>query len=171
MKIIMIGPPGSGKGTQAKRLSVKYNLKHISTGDILRRFGKNHGDGKFADDEVVTQIVRDELSDMDGFDGCILDGYPRNASQVISLAEFFTPDIVIAFKGDYEEFERRIIERGKSSGRLDDSSGDVAKRRMYEYAVQTEPTLLSYSNELFAVDAMLPIDEVTELIESELARR
>ena len=99
MKIIMIGPPGSGKGTQAKRLSVKYNLKHISTGDILRRFGKNHGDGKFADDEVVTQIVRDELSDMDGFDGCILDGYPRNASQVISLAEFFTPDIVIAFKG------------------------------------------------------------------------
>ena len=167
----MIGPPGSGKGTQAKRLSVKYNLKHISTGDILRRFGKNHGDGKFADDEVVTQIVRDELSDMDGFDGCILDGYPRNASQVISLAEFFTPDIVIAFKGDYEEFERRIIERGKSSGRLDDSSGDVAKRRMYEYAVQTEPTLLSYSNELFAVDAMLPIDEVTELIESELARR
>ena len=78
---------------------------------------------------------------------------------------------MIAFKGDYEEFERRIIERGKSSGRLDDSSGDVAKRRMYEYAVQTEPTLLSYSNELFAVDAMLPIDEVTELIESELARR
>ena len=168
MKIIMIGPPGSGKGTQAKLLAQKYNLKHVSTGDILRRAGQNHSDGKFATDETVTEIVKNELADMDGFSGCILDGYPRNLSQVLLLSEFFVPDIVISFKGDYDEFERRVLERGKISGRQDDSFVEVAKRRMYEFAVQTEPTLLSYVSVLFEVDAMLPVEQVTNVLVKEL---
>ena len=162
----MIGPPGCGKGTQSKLLAEKFNLNHISTGEILRKSGRVPKDGTLNTDAEVLEIVMDEVeSDYIDYDGCILDGYPRTVQQALSLAELMEPDHVIVFKGDLEEFERRINERGKSSGRQDDQE-DIIKRRMFEYLVKTEPLVGFYEskNLVINVDAMQDIGDVTDQI-------
>ena len=162
MKIILIGPPGCGKGTQAKMLASLYDLKHISTGDILRARGDSFSDGKYATDEVVTSIVRDEVA---GIEGCVLDGYPRTAAQVLSLAEFFEPDVVFHLTGDFDVFADRIIKRGKASGRGDDYA-EIIQQRMYEYVTKTEPIVMAYERlgVVHVVDATKSVDEVHGLI-------
>ena len=122
MKIILLGAPGSGKGTQASRISEKYNLPHISTGDIFReitRSGTPLGDkikqlidgGNLCPDNLTVEIVKERLSRPDCANGYILDGFPRDIAQAKALEDFSFPDVVINLYIDLEKIEKRITGR------------------------------------------------------------
>ncbi len=117
MKIVLLGPPGCGKGTQAKKISGKYNLAHVSTGDLLRKAvaektelglkAKEYMDkGKLGPDELVLEIVKPGLSD-----DVILDGFPRNLNQAVMLKNFFSPDVVLNINVDFNVLVKRLTGR------------------------------------------------------------
>ncbi|MBR5191832.1 MAG: adenylate kinase [Clostridia bacterium] len=122
MRIILVGAPGSGKGTQATRISEKYNLPHISTGDIFRENMKNKtplglkvkelmDSGSFCPDDLTIEIVKERLSQEDCKNGYLLDGFPRNLVQAIALNEFSKPEKVINIDVDFNKIEKRITGR------------------------------------------------------------
>ncbi len=122
MKIVLLGAPGSGKGTQASRISEKYNLPHISTGDIFREITKSGtplGDkikeiidgGNLCPDNLTVEIVKERLSRSDCANGYILDGFPRDIAQAKALENFSVPDVVLNLYIDLEKIERRITGR------------------------------------------------------------
>lgn len=122
MKIILLGAPGSGKGTQAKRISAKYNVPHISTGDIFRENIKNQtelgkkvsaiiNEGRLCPDDITCELVKDRLSKEDCKDGYLLDGFPRNLFQANALDRFSAPDKVLNLVVDLSKIERRITGR------------------------------------------------------------
>ena len=122
MKIVLLGAPGSGKGTQASRISEKYNLPHISTGDIFREITKSGtplGDkikeiidgGNLCPDNLTVEIVKERLSRSDCANGYILDGFPRDIAQAKALEDFSVPDLVLNLYIDLEKIERRITGR------------------------------------------------------------
>ncbi len=122
MKIILLGAPGSGKGTQASLIVEKYNLPHLSTGEIFREHIKNQtplgvkvkevmDSGNLCPDDLTIEIVKDRLSKEDSVDGYILDGFPRNLTQAKALDEFLAPDVVINIDVDVKKIEHRIVGR------------------------------------------------------------
>ncbi len=122
MKIILLGAPGSGKGTQAFKISEKYNLPHISTGDIFREIissGTELGNkiksiidgGNLCPDDLTMQIVKDRLSQPDCAKGYVLDGFPRTTVQAKALQEFSSPSVVLNLHIDLEKIEKRITGR------------------------------------------------------------
>ena len=122
MKIVLLGAPGCGKGTQATRISERYNLPHISTGEILREYIKNGtalglkikeiiDGGNLCPDHHIVEIVKDRLSKPNYKKGYILDGFPRNLFQAKALEEFASPDIVINLDVDLDKIEKRITGR------------------------------------------------------------
>ena len=122
MKIILLGAPGCGKGTQAAKICEKYNVPHISTGDIFRENIKNQtvlgikvkaimDSGNLCPDDVTCELVKDRLSKDDCSKGYLLDGFPRNLIQALALDEFATPDVVIDINVDLAKIERRITGR------------------------------------------------------------
>ena len=122
MKIILLGAPGSGKGTQANLMAEKYNLPHLSTGEIFREHIKNQtplgvkvkevmDSGNLCPDDLTIQIVKDRLSKEDCNGGYLLDGFPRNLAQAKALDEFLAPEIVINIDVDIEKIEHRIVGR------------------------------------------------------------
>ena len=122
MKIILLGAPGSGKGTQASRISEKYNLPHISTGDIFREITKSGtplgekikeiiDGGNLCPDNLTVEIVKERLSRSDCANGYILDGFPRDIAQAKALEDFSVPDVVLNLYIDLEKIERRITGR------------------------------------------------------------
>ena len=122
MKIIMLGAPGAGKGTQAIKLAEKYGIPHISTGDIFRENMKNKtplglkvkalmDSGNLCPDDLTVELVKDRLSKPDCQKGYLLDGFPRNLNQAVALDEFATPDKVIDIDVDFERIEKRITGR------------------------------------------------------------
>lgn len=122
MKLILLGAPGSGKGTQAAYITAKYNLPHISTGDIFRENIKNKTSlgvrikeiidgGNLCPDELTVQVVKERLSKPDCQAGCLLDGFPRNIFQAEALDEFCSPDKVINLDVDLSKIERRVTGR------------------------------------------------------------
>ena len=125
MIIVLLGPPGSGKGTQAKLLSMELKIPHISTGDIFRSHIKNEtpigkkiksllDQGHFAPDEIVNEVIDDRLKQADCKNGFILDGYPRNIAQVIRFSKSkYQPDHVIYLKTSAEEIIERLTNRAK----------------------------------------------------------
>ena len=126
MKIILLGAPGSGKGTQASLITEKYNLPHISTGEIFRENIKNQtplgvkvkevmDSGNLCPDDLTIEIVKDRLSKEDCNGGYMLDGFPRNLTQAKALDEFLAPDIVINIDVDIKKIEHRIVGRRSCS--------------------------------------------------------
>ena len=159
MRLLIMGPQGAGKGTQAALLSEHYGIPAISTGDIFRYNIKNKTElgvealtyinkGELVPDELTNKIVKDRLAMDDAKNGWILDGYPRNASQVEALdailADLGTPlDAVVALDADHDVLRERMKKRAEIEGRSDDTPEAIAKR-LDVYAKETAPLLSTY---------------------------
>lgn len=185
-RLVIMGPQGAGKGTQAARLAEVFGIVPISTGDIFRAniAGKTElgqtaqeytNKGELVPDEVTNAMVRDRLGQPDVKDGFILDGYPRNAAQVTELDGILADlgwelDGVIELTADRDELLSRIARRAEQEGREDDTEEAIA-RRLDIYAEQTAPLTSAYAerNLLVRVDGLGEIADVTERIVASLA--
>jgi adenylate kinase len=181
MRLIFMGPPGAGKGTQAQVVAARYNIPAISTGDIFRKNvsegtelgleAKRFMDaGEYVPDSVTNRMVRNRIDEEDAAKGFLLDGYPRTLAQVDELDGMiaFTGhklDAVVVLAVDPEELVRRLTARAETEGRTDDTE-DVVRRRQEVYAEQTEPLIDVYRGHgiLLEVDGSGSVDEVTARI-------
>lgn len=188
MRLVLFGPPGAGKGTQAKRLAARFGIPAISTGDIFRahisegtelgRLAKQYTDaGRYVPDEVTNNMVRDRLAEPDAVGGFLLDGYPRTAAQVIELEHMLAAsghalDAVVELTVDREEVISRLLKRAVIENRTDDTE-PVIRRRQEVYASETWPLLDIYGARglLVQVDGMGEIDDVTERLLAALGER
>jgi adenylate kinase len=185
MRLILMGPPGAGKGTQAKVIANHYDIPAISTGDIFRAnvAGKTQlgleaqrymDAGEYVPDEVTNAMVRDRIADKDCERGFLLDGYPRTLAQVEELdamleAQGCSLDAAVALTADIDELVARLLQRAQVEGRADDTE-EVIRRRQQVYDEQTAPLIAVYRERgiLRDVDGMGEIDEVTDRILAEL---
>lgn len=188
MRLILLGPPGAGKGTQAKILVEAYGIPQLSTGDILRAAiaaktplgveAKAIVDrGDLVSDVIVNGIVSERLDAEDCKPGFILDGFPRTIAQAEALDRMLAEkgialDAVIEIKAEADELVKRVINRAKESGgaRADDNE-EVLRKRLGVYSEQTAPLVAYYTTKglLKPVDGMAPVGEVTGAIKSALA--
>ncbi|NYE95248.1 adenylate kinase [Psychromicrobium silvestre] len=180
-RMLIVGPPGSGKGTQAERISDRLGIVAISTGDIFRANvkgetalgleAKKYMDaGDYVPDSVTNKMVRDRLSHEDVRDGFLLDGYPRTSAQVDELADILAAegkqlDVVLQLTVEDEELVTRLLGRAKESGRSDDDE-NVIRHRLDLYHTQTEIVVTRYAEQgiLAKVDGLGAINEVTDRI-------
>lgn len=189
MRLILLGPPGAGKGTQAKILVDAFGIPQLSTGDILRSAiaaktplgleAKAIVDrGDLVSDAIVNGIVSERLDAEDCKPGFILDGFPRTIAQAEALEQMLADkgislDAVIEIKAEADELVKRVINRAKESGgaRADDNE-EVLRKRLGVYAEQTAPLVAYYDQRglLKAVDGMKPVDEVTSTIKAALSK-
>ena len=186
MRLILMGPPGAGKGTQAKFVAAKFGIPAISTGDIFRANvtqgtelgveAKKYMDaGEYVPDEVTNLMVRNRIEEPDAEPGFLLDGYPRTLAQVDELDGMIANtghklDAVVAITANEEELIARLLQRATIEGRADDTE-DVIRRRLEVYGEQTEPLLEVYRGRglLIEVDGLGEVEQVTERIFSALA--
>ncbi len=178
MRIIIMGPPGAGKGTQAKVIASRLSIPAVSTGDIFRanvsretdlgREAKRYMDaGDYVPDEVTNAMVRDRLAEGDAATGFLLDGYPRTVAQVRELDDMLEAsghslDAVLELTVDQEEVIQRLLKRAQDEGRSDDTE-EVVRHRQELYTEQTAPLIEVYDERglLVRVDGMGTVDEVT----------
>jgi adenylate kinase len=181
MRLIMMGPPGAGKGTQAKFVAEHFGSPAISTGDIFRANvskgtplglkAKGYMDaGDYVPDEVTNLMVRNRIDEPDAAPGFLLDGYPRTLAQVEELDGMikFTGhslDAVVVLTVDPDEIVQRLLQRAEVEGRADDTE-DVIRRRQEMYTEQTEPLIEVYRDHgiLIEVDGMGEVSDVTARI-------
>jgi adenylate kinase len=184
VRVLILGPQGSGKGTQAKRLAEKRRIQHVATGDILRaavaegtdlgrRVGPILERGDLVPDELMVDLIRDQLVGISGF---ILDGFPRTLHQAEALdamlGEIGKPlEAVVLLQVDDDVALERLLGRAVEEGRSDDTP-DVIRNRLHLYHEQTEPIIERYraSGALVVVDGERPIDEVSIEIDDGLRR-
>jgi adenylate kinase len=160
--LVLFGPPGAGKGTQAIRMAEKYHLFHISTGDLLRNEVKNQTPlglkaksimekGELVPDEVLIDLLRDAIHRQKHVKGFIFDGFPRTIKQADDLDHLLESegkkiDLTLALDVEEDELMRRILHRAKLEGRVDDTE-DVIKNRLLVYHKQTKPLMDFYSKQ------------------------
>ncbi|HEX9151945.1 MAG TPA: adenylate kinase [Flavobacterium sp.] len=180
--IVLFGKPGAGKGTQAEFLKEKYKLTHISTGDVFRFNLKNDTElgkqarvymdaGDLVPDELTTKMLIDEVNKHPDTNGILFDGYPRTISQAEALDAFLASigsqvAATIALEADDEILIQRLLERGKTSGRIDDQDEEKIRNRYQEYNEKTAP-LMSYYQEqgkFHTVNGIGSIAEITERV-------
>tara|TARA_B100000674_G_scaffold230374_1_gene189435 strand:- start:418 stop:996 length:579 start_codon:yes stop_codon:yes gene_type:complete len=181
MIVILLGPPGSGKGTQAKFIQSKLSIPHLSTGDILRQSVKNNTElgntvknimakGELVSDDLVLQIIKERILQNDCDKGFILDGYPRNISQAESLKEVLKDinrniDKIVFLDVNFEVLQSRIETRSKENNeeiRADDTS-EILIKRLEEYRKQTAPLAEYYSSnkKFIKINGMKTISDVS----------
>lgn len=178
MRLVLLGPPGAGKGTQAMRLAEWLAVPAISTGSIFRtniagntalgQLARSYTDvGKLVPDEVTNEMVKDRLAQPDAASGFLLDGYPRNVAQVGALDVMLQAagarlDVVVEITADTEEVVARLLNRARIEKRADDTE-EVIRHRLGVYAEQTAPLTRLYSgrDQLVQVDGVGEVDEVT----------
>lgn len=188
MRLIIFGPPGAGKGTQASRIAERYGIPAISTGDIFRANIKAEtplglqvkeiiASGGYVGDEITNAIVDDRLSQPDCAPGFLLDGYPRTADQVGALDELLAGrggelDAVLELTVDDEVVVDRLLKRAAIEGRVDDTE-EVIRERMAIYHAQTAPLAAMYAARglLVQVDGLGEVDEVSARIGAALDTR
>lgn len=186
MRLVLLGPPGAGKGTQAARLADDYGIPHIATGDIFRANvseGTELGQeaqaymdrGDLVPDDVVNRMVAARLAEPDAADGFLLDGYPRTVAQAeqfeqVLEAQSSAIDAVLFFQIPQAELERRVAGRAAEQSRSDDSV-EVLGNRLNEYRTKTAPLEAFYAERglLRSIDADGEIEEVTERARAALA--
>ncbi|MFC5992685.1 adenylate kinase [Pseudonocardia hispaniensis] len=175
MRLVLVGPPGAGKGTQAERLAERLDIPHISTGDLFRANlrdetplgleAKRYMDaGELVPDSVTVGMVRDRLAQPDAAKGFLLDGFPRTVPQAESLARLLAEngdelDAVVEFVVPEDELVQRLLGRGRS-----DDTEDVIRRRQQVYREETSPLLDFYRDRLLTVDAVGTVEEITNRV-------
>ncbi|MEN2736669.1 adenylate kinase [Microbacterium sp. X-17] len=187
-RMLIVGPPGAGKGTQASRITSVYGIPDISTGDIFRANIKNETPlgkqvkaivdaGDYVPDSLTNQLVTDRLAEDDAKDGFLLDGYPRTLEQVKYLDDLLASKgqelaAVIQLVADQDEIVARLTKRAQEQGRADDSE-DAIRHRQEVYVRETSPLIDVYRDRglLVPVDGLGGVDEVAERIRAALAKR
>jgi adenylate kinase len=160
INLILFGPPGSGKGTQAAKLVKKYKLLHISTGDLFRYNLKNDTPlgqeakvyidrGDLVPDSVTIKMLREKVEENPDVKGYIFDGFPRTIPQAAALDQLLSEkdqevSALLALDVDDEEIVKRLLERGKTSGRKDDANEEVIRNRIAVYKKETSPVFDYY---------------------------
>ena len=185
MRLIILGPPGAGKGTQAAKIAAEFGIPAISTGDIFRANIKNEtplglqvkevlASGGYVTDEITNAIVRDRLFEADAEQGFLLDGYPRTAPQVDALDAILAEhdhrlEAVLELTVDEDAVVQRLLKRAEDQGR-DDDTEEVIRERQAIYRRETAPLTEVYSGRglLVQVDGMGTVDEVFERITAAL---
>ncbi len=179
INLVLFGKPGAGKGTQASFLKDKYNLIHISTGDVFRYNMKNDTDlgklaksyidrGDLVPDEVTIKMLQDEVDKNSEANGFIFDGFPRTTAQSEALDNFLSSkgmlvNATIALEANDEVLIKRLLERGKMGGRVDDQDEEKIRNRFEEYNQKTAPLRAYYEaqGKFHSVDGIGSIDEIT----------
>jgi len=187
-RLLLIGPPGAGKGTQATILAETFAIPAISTGDMFRANVANKTElglkvkaimdaGEYVPDSLTNEIVADRLAQPDAAGGFLLDGYPRTIEQVHELDRMLAAagtalDAVVLITADTDEVVGRLLKRAQEQGRTDDTE-DVIRHRMNVYAEQTAPLIDVYEQRghVLTVDGLGEVTDVTERILNALASR
>lgn len=182
LNLILFGPPGAGKGTQSAKIIAKYNLIHLSTGDLLRseiqegtelghRAKELMDQGLLVPDEVVIGMIDHKLRDHRDAAGFIFDGFPRTVKQSEALDELLARydqsiSVMVALVVDDEELLARLLNRGKSSGRPDDQNEELINKRIHEYNNKTKPVADYYQGQgkFVSIDGIGNIDSIFEKI-------
>lgn len=185
-QLLIVGPPGAGKGTQASRIAERFGIPTISTGDIFRSNIKEQTElgkqvtaildaGDYVPDSLTNDLVEDRLSQADAQEGYLLDGYPRTEGQVAFLDALNERrgrglDAVVRLVADHDEVIRRLQRRAAEQGRSDDTD-EAMRHRLEVYERETEPILAAYAGRgvVVEIDGLGEIDEVTERILAALA--
>ena len=189
INIVLFGPPGSGKGTQAQFLIEKFNLKQISTGDLFRYNMKNDTElgklaksyidkGELVPDQVTTDMLIDEVKKPTDTNGFIFDGYPRTANQTEALEnivkEVLNDDISVCLSLIVEDeiLVERLLKRGETSGRTDDSNEEIIRNRIKEYYAKTAEVAELYKQQgkYVEVNGVGEIDEIKEKLFAEIEK-
>ena len=181
MRLIFMGPPGAGKGTQAQVVAERYSIPAISTGDIFRKNVSEGTElgiqaqrfmdaGEYVPDELTNLMVRNRIDEPDAERGFLLDGYPRTLAQVEELDGMIKHtghvlDAVVVLTVDKEELVQRLLQRAETEGRADDTE-DVVRRRQEVYHDQTAPLIDVYRDRglMIEVDGMGEVDEVSKRV-------
>tara|TARA_B100001029_G_scaffold121802_1_gene101290 strand:+ start:76 stop:651 length:576 start_codon:yes stop_codon:yes gene_type:complete len=178
LNIVLFGPPGAGKGTQSEKILKKYNLVHLSTGDLFRLHLNNEtslgleakkymNKGDLVPDQIVISMVEDKINKSSNVIGFVFDGFPRTINQAIALDNMLEKNNIpikqmIALKVDENELIKRIKNRAKTSGREDDKSIDKINNRIQVYNEETKPVADYYKkhNKYSEVDGIGEINEI-----------
>ena len=189
INIVLFGPPGSGKGTQAQNLIEKFNLKQISTGDLFRynmkndtelgKLAKNYIDkGELVPDQVTTDMLTEEVKKPTDSAGFIFDGYPRTAAQTQALETVVKDvlndeiDLCLALVVEDEILVERLLKRGETSGRTDDSNEEIIRTRIKEYYAKTAEVAELYKQQgkYVEVNGVGDIEEISEKLFAEIEK-
>ena len=180
LNIVLFGPPGAGKGTQSEKLIDKYQLIHLSTGDILRgeiaagtalglEAKKIMDAGALVPDEVVIGMISSKLDQNKNAKGFIFDGFPRTATQAETLDKLLSDKNtsitkMLALEVDNDELTKRLLIRGKNSGRPDDQNEGIIRNRINEYNNKTAPLKNFYSaqSKFLSIEGIGTVDEIFE---------
>lgn len=184
--LILFGPPGSGKGTQSEKLIAKYNLKHLSTGDLLRSeiAQKTHlgleakkfmDKGNLVPDEVVIGMINDALDNNPKVQGFLFDGFPRTAIQAEELDNLLKQkstciDVMLALDVSEDELIKRLLKRGETSGRSDDNNEQVIRARIVEYHKKTAAVADHYkkAHKVVMVKGEGSVDEIFDRLSDKI---
>ncbi|MDQ1097146.1 MULTISPECIES: adenylate kinase [Chryseobacterium] len=189
INIVLFGPPGSGKGTQAQNLIEKFNLKQISTGDLFRfnmkndtelgKLAKSYIDkGELVPDQVTTDMLIDELRKPTDTNGFIFDGYPRTVAQTEALEKIVKDelndeiDICLSLVVEDKILVERLLKRGETSGRSDDSNVEIIQNRIKEYYTKTAEVAELYKQQgkYVEVNGVGDINEISEKLFAEVEK-
>jgi adenylate kinase len=187
-RLLIVGPPGSGKGTQSERLTTAFGIPAIATGDIFRANIKNQTDlgkqvaaiinsGEYVPDSLTNDLVASRLKEEDCAEGFLLDGYPRTVDQLRFLdelleAEDTSLDAVVQLVADQDEIVSRLLKRAHEEGRSDDTP-ETIRHRQELYLRETAPLIAVYSDRglVVQIDALGDVDDVAERITAALTAR
>lgn len=178
VNFLIFGPPGSGKGTQSERLSEKYSLMHLSTGDMLREetsSGSKLGHrveeimkrGELVPDEIVIEMIANRIDNNPGVSGFLFDGFPRTCDQAVALDNMLADKgtaiaTMLVLEVEHEELVKRLLARAEVSGRSDDRDVSIIKNRIEVYKQKTEPVARHYreKSNLDSVNGMGKIEDI-----------